>query len=207
MCQPDGQFAGTFGEGGYLVSTPPKFWARSVMAASSSPTMKQLTSACWPTAITGATPTARSSPPDATRASTICMPAYSGCFLKNISMAGSRIAKRLCGFKDSRLSAIPQISVPKYNFRAGHKSVFQNYEIVAENRPACRTPSRKQDRHADPVEWQRNQRSLLVTNKTSTPKSDAFFKGCLMLPLNHVISEEEASRVCSVIEEFYNGQG
>ena len=203
----DGQFAGTFGEGGVFSFYPAKILGTigdggMIVTNNETTYQRMLADRDHGRDANGAfIASGRNSRLDNLHAGIL------GMFFEKYFDDWISHREKIVRLYDSRLIAIPEISVPKYNFRAGHKSVFQNYEFVAENRDGLAAHLRE-NKIGTLIQWSGNAINDLcfVTNKTSTPKSDAFFKGCLMLPLNHIISEEEASRVCSVIEEFYNGQ-
>ena len=85
-----------------------------------------------------------------------------------------------------------------------HFDVYQNYELQAQNRDQLR-----EHLHANGV------RTLIQWGGTPVhqftelgfsqqlPRTDAFFRSCLMLPMNTALSDAEVDTICALIEAFY----
>jgi dTDP-4-amino-4,6-dideoxygalactose transaminase len=88
-----------------------------------------------------------------------------------------------------------------------HFDVFQNYEVVAEDRDGLK--AFLQERGVGTlIQWRgepvHRQRKLGFTQHL--PRTDAFFERCLMLPLNTAISDADVDYVCDQIEGYYAGR-
>ncbi len=87
---------------------------------------------------------------------------------------------------------------------ARHFDVYQNYEIEADNRDALRTHL---DAHGVKtiIQWAGTPvhqfRELGFT--VELPKTDAFFRRCMMLPMNTALSNDDVHYVVSAVRSFY----
>jgi len=131
--------------------------------------------------------------------------AYLNYFLENHFEGWISHRRVLTELYDQELSKFPNITVPCYNFRPKHRSVFQNYEFLADNRDeleswlrnggvsTLRQWSGKAINHL--TEFENNQR---------LPNVEKYFQKYLMLPLNHTVSVDQAHQICRLIGAFYD---
>ena len=86
-----------------------------------------------------------------------------------------------------------------------HFDAFQNYEIQAERRDELKTALREAG-IGTLIQWGGkavHQFEALGMNHFSLPKTDAFFKKCIMLPMNMTLDDEDVLYVCNSIKSFY----
>ena len=104
---------------------------------------------------------------------------------------------------DQVLKKVPQVSITHSNL-GDQVSVFQNYEILAENRQELLSYL-KNNNIGYLIPWGGQQINKLnklgIDFKLS--KVDDYFKKCVMLPLNLSISKEDANYVAIIISDFY----
>lgn len=104
---------------------------------------------------------------------------------------------------DQILKNVPQVIITHSNL-GDQVSVFQNYEILAEDRKNL-LEYLKQNSVGFLIPWggqQINKLDKLGINYKLAIVDD-YFEKCLMLPLNLFISKEDASYVASLIAKFY----
>ena len=85
-----------------------------------------------------------------------------------------------------------------------HFDVFQNYELVAERRDDLKNYL-SSNGVGTLVQWGGkaiHQYTNLGFNQ-DLEKTNRFFNGCIMLPMNAFLSKEDVEYVCEVIKEFY----
>jgi dTDP-4-amino-4,6-dideoxygalactose transaminase len=85
-----------------------------------------------------------------------------------------------------------------------HFDIFQNYEIMAERRDDLKSylfergvGTLSQWGGKGIHQWEKLQFNLEL------PKTEIFFKKCLMLPMNAFITDEDVDYVCRLILDFY----
>jgi dTDP-4-amino-4,6-dideoxygalactose transaminase len=86
-----------------------------------------------------------------------------------------------------------------------HFDVFQNYEITADDRDNLKTHLSNKG-IGTLIQWGGkgvHQFHELGFNM-SLPKTEAFFKSCIMLPMNAFISHDDVTYICESIKGFYN---
>jgi dTDP-4-amino-4,6-dideoxygalactose transaminase len=85
-----------------------------------------------------------------------------------------------------------------------HFDVYQNYELEADCRDALRAHLEEQGVKTI-IQWAGTPvhqfKDLGFT--VDLPKTDAFFKRCMMLPMNSAVTDEEVDYIVSVIRNFY----
>ena len=104
---------------------------------------------------------------------------------------------------DQVLKKVPQVSIT-HSYLGNQVSVFQNYEILAENRQEL-LAYLKLNVIGYLIPWggqQINKLDKLGINYELS-KVDEYFKKCVMLPLNLFISKEDANYVANLISNFY----
>ena len=112
--------------------------------------------------------------------------------------------KNLTVIYDTEFAKIEEVSVPKYNFREGHNSVFQNYEILVENRDELEAFL-----HTNGVSTLRQwsgkpiHQLEIFSSNTSLVKTEEYFKRYIMLPLNHAITKDQVTMISRLVCEFY----
>lgn len=106
---------------------------------------------------------------------------------------------------EAELSPLAQLALPPGPADGGdHFDVFQNYEIEADDRDALREYLRENgvgtliQWGGKPVHQFRG-----LGYDMSLPRTDSFFRRCLMLPMNMMVTEEDAGYVADWIRKFY----
>lgn len=124
--------------------------------------------------------------------------------LKNYPEAISR-RRAIASLYEELLSDIDELSLPVApNREPEHYDVFQNYEIRSKNRNALKE-------YLDTkgigtlIQWGGTpiHQWRLLGFTQDLPKVDAFFKECIMLPMNTFISDEDVAYVCNNVREFH----
>jgi dTDP-4-amino-4,6-dideoxygalactose transaminase len=106
---------------------------------------------------------------------------------------------------DARLRDLPQLVVPAApGADPDHFDVFQNYELEADRRDALRDWL-KTNGVGTLIQWGGKAvhqfAGLGFTQRL--PRTDRFFERCLMLPMNMMVSEDDAEHIAMKIREFY----
>jgi dTDP-4-amino-4,6-dideoxygalactose transaminase len=103
------------------------------------------------------------------------------------------------------LGDLPQLQLPPApDSEPDHFDVYQNYEIQADQRDALRTHLTAQG-IGTLLQWGGkaiHQYSALGF-RVSLPKTDRLFRRCLMLPMNTMVSLDDAAHVSACIRQFY----
>ncbi len=88
---------------------------------------------------------------------------------------------------------------------ADHFDVFQNYEIEADRRDELKK-FLGETGIGTLIQWggKAVHQFPALGMKGDFPKTDAFFRRCLMLPMNMMVSEDDAEHVSARIREFYS---
>jgi len=111
------------------------------------------------------------------------------------------LAERYC----SRLRDVREVSLPPApDEHLDHFDVYQNFEIEADRRDSLRRFLK--DRGIGTlVQWGGKgvHQHLHLGLKASLPVADRFFARCLMLPLNMMVTLDDADYVAVAIREFY----
>ena len=106
---------------------------------------------------------------------------------------------------DSRLSVLEELKLPEPpKINSHHFDVFQNYEIVAQKRDDLQRYL-KLNGIGTLIQWGGkaiHQWEHLGFN-LHLPKSEAFFRECIMIPMNMFISNNDIDYICDKIIEFY----
>lgn len=85
--------------------------------------------------------------------------------------------------------------------------VYQNYEMAADNRDQLKDFLREECGVGSIIQWAGtpvHQFNELGFDQQDLPKTDAFFKRCLMLPMNTSLSEEQVQHVIASVKRFYS---
>lgn len=105
----------------------------------------------------------------------------------------------------TELSVLEELKLPECpNENSDHYDVFQNYEIEAERRDELQIYL-KENGIGTLIQWGGkaiHQWDHLGFN-LRLPKSEAFFKKCIMLPMNMFISNEDVNYISTKVKEFY----
>tara|TARA_Y100001935_G_scaffold247172_1_gene242742 strand:+ start:5846 stop:6958 length:1113 start_codon:yes stop_codon:yes gene_type:complete len=105
-----------------------------------------------------------------------------------------------------QLQSVEQIKLPPApNSNPDHFDVFQNYEFEAENRNDLKE-FLSQNGIGTLVQWGGkgvHQFKNLGFNQ-HLPKTEEFFKKCIMIPMNVFISNSDVEYICDKIIQFYN---
>jgi dTDP-4-amino-4,6-dideoxygalactose transaminase len=85
-----------------------------------------------------------------------------------------------------------------------HFDVYQNYELEADRRDELRAHLDEQGVKTI-IQWAGTpvHQFKELGFEVDLPKTDAFFKRCLMLPMNSAVTDEEVDYIISVIRDFY----
>lgn len=106
---------------------------------------------------------------------------------------------------DSKLSVLEELKLPESpTENSDHYDVFQNYEIVAKKRDELKEYL-KEHGIGTLIQWGGkaiHQWSSLGFN-LHLPKSEAFFRECIMIPMNMFISNKDVDYICEKIIKFY----
>ncbi len=108
---------------------------------------------------------------------------------------------RLSQLEELILPPAPGIDLDNYD-------VYQNYELQAENRDELKTYL-GENNIGTLIQWGGmavHQFKQLGFNQT-LPKTEQFFKGCIMLPMNVFISNDDIDYICEKVNSFYMGNG
>jgi dTDP-4-amino-4,6-dideoxygalactose transaminase len=104
-----------------------------------------------------------------------------------------------------KLGDLAQLALPPaVGSSPDHEDVFQNYEIEAERRDELKT-FLGQNNIGTLIQWggKAVHQFPALGFTEQLPKTDAFFARCLMLPMNMMVSEDDAEYVSGKIREFY----
>lgn len=114
--------------------------------------------------------------------------------------------RELASLYHDNLKEISQISLPQPpNASKDYFDVFQNYEIKAVDRNDLRDYL-KLNGIGTLIQWGGqpvHSLTKLGFGDLSLPYTDEFFEGCVMLPLNTSLSNEDVLFVCQKVQEFY----
>jgi dTDP-4-amino-4,6-dideoxygalactose transaminase len=119
----------------------------------------------------------------------------------------SIIARRraLAALYDDRLGSLPQLRLPPApGSEPDHFDVFQNYEVEADRRDQLRDYLR-QHGVGTLIQWGGKPVHQFkgLGFSVSLPRTDELFRRCVMLPMNMMVSDDDADYVCARIGEFY----
>tara|TARA_Y100000590_G_C15740485_1_gene1020121 strand:- start:676 stop:1791 length:1116 start_codon:yes stop_codon:yes gene_type:complete len=107
---------------------------------------------------------------------------------------------------EERLGKLEQLKLPPApNSDKNHFDVYQNYEVEAQDRDLLKEYL-SQNGIGTLVQWGGkavHQFTNLGFNY-SLPKTESFFKKCIMIPMNVFISESDIDYICEIITKFYN---
>jgi len=115
--------------------------------------------------------------------------------------------RKITTLYDEMLEDITEIRRPQYNFRAGNDSNFQNYELCATARDDLQAHLKSRG-IGTLVQWGgRGIHQLSVyQHRVSLPAAEKYLSASLMLPLNHIVSQSQATYVAGEIRAFYRGK-
>lgn len=103
------------------------------------------------------------------------------------------------------LGQLSQLSLPPAPVAGtDHFDVYQNYELEAADRDALRA-FLKDNGIGTIIQWggKAVHQFAGLGFSQSLPKTDRFFERCLMLPLNMMVTEDDAAYIASRVREFY----
>jgi dTDP-4-amino-4,6-dideoxygalactose transaminase len=116
-----------------------------------------------------------------------------------------RHRRALAAFYHERLHDLAELTLPPPpDADPDHFDVFQNYEIVADRRDDLREHLKRQG-VGTLIQWggKAVHQFAGLGLGVSLPFTEAFFRRCLMLPMNLTVTDEDAGYVCDRIREFY----
>jgi len=103
------------------------------------------------------------------------------------------------------LGQLSQLLLPPAPVTTGdHFDVFQNYEIDVDDRDTLRA-FLKENGIGTIIQWggKAVHQFAGLGFTQSLPKTDRFFERCLMLPMNMMVTEDDAAYIASKVREFY----
>ena len=105
-----------------------------------------------------------------------------------------------------QLKDLPELQLPPPpSNTSDHFDVYQNYEITADKRDDLKNYL-SEKKIGTLIQWGgkgiHQFHQLGFTQKL--PKTDKFFKRCIMLPMNMFISNEDVDYICETVKSFYN---
>lgn len=106
---------------------------------------------------------------------------------------------------DEELASTTELRLPPGpNVRSKHFDVYQNYEIEASRRDELRE-FLKQRGIGTLIQWGGTaiHQFPALGLSARVPRTEEFFKRCLMLPMNMMVTVDDARYIASVIREFY----
>ncbi|MDR2643482.1 MAG: DegT/DnrJ/EryC1/StrS family aminotransferase [Planctomycetaceae bacterium] len=113
--------------------------------------------------------------------------------------------REIAALYHSQLADVTQLVLPPApDSDPDYYDIFQNYEIEAENRNDLVTFLR-QNNIGTLIQWGGTpvHKMTKLGFTQSLPYTENFFEHCVMLPMNHVLTDEEVIFVCKKIKEFY----
>jgi dTDP-4-amino-4,6-dideoxygalactose transaminase len=125
----------------------------------------------------------------------------------NLKTYDREVARRraIASIYQARLGDLPQLKLPPApNADPNHFDVYQNYELQAERRDELQSSLQKVG-VGTRVQWAGKPVHQFAGLKLNyrLPKTDEFFRHCLMLPMNTSLSDEDVIYVCDQMREFY----
>lgn len=117
------------------------------------------------------------------------------------------VARRraLASLYDARLRDLPQLVLPAApGTDPDHHDVFQNYEIEADRRDELRAFLSAAG-IGTLIQWggKAVHQFKGLGFDVSLPRTERFFERCLMLPMNMMVSDEDAEYITAKVREFY----
>ncbi len=106
---------------------------------------------------------------------------------------------------ESQLGSLSELQLPRApDADAQHFDVFQNYEIEADRRDELRESLTAQGIRTI-VQWAGTpvHRFHELGFTVALPRCDAFFKRCMLLPMNTGLTDAQVDRICLAIRGFY----
>lgn len=113
--------------------------------------------------------------------------------------------RMLASFYGSRLGELPELQLPPGpDSDSEHFDVYQNYEIQADNRNELRS-FLSESGVGTIIQWggKAVHQFERLELKRELPNTDRLFERCLMLPMNMMVSADDADYICSRIKHFY----
>jgi dTDP-4-amino-4,6-dideoxygalactose transaminase len=102
------------------------------------------------------------------------------------------------------LSKIPGVDLPPPPEKGEHFDIYQNYEFCTDRRDALKAHLAARN-IGTIIQWGgfgiHQLKGLGFT--AHCPKTDRFFERSLLLPMNHILTDEQVSHVIASIEEFF----
>lgn len=113
--------------------------------------------------------------------------------------------RRIARTYHAAFEAIPDFEVPPGPDTNGpHFDVFQNYEIDVGDRDGLRLHLQRSG-IGTTIQWGgiavHHLRALGFTQEL--PRTDKFFRRCMLLPMNQFMSDNDVLRVCSSVRQYY----
>ena len=105
----------------------------------------------------------------------------------------------------ARLGDVPELLLPPApDSDPDHFDVFQNYEIEAERRDELREHL-KASGVGTILQWggKAVHQFERLGFRVSLPRTELLFERCLMLPMNMMVSDDDADYICDRVREFY----
>jgi dTDP-4-amino-4,6-dideoxygalactose transaminase len=115
--------------------------------------------------------------------------------------------REMAAIYQAQLGDLPTLKLPPApDADPNHFDVYQNYELQAQRRDELQA-SLQQKGVGTRIQWAGKAVHQFAGLKlaASLPKTDEFFRCCLMLPMNTSLTDEDVSYVCDCIRRFYGG--
>jgi dTDP-4-amino-4,6-dideoxygalactose transaminase len=113
--------------------------------------------------------------------------------------------RQIASMYEEQLSVLEELSLPPApDSNLDHFDVYQNYELVAGRRDALKVHLAN-DGIGTLIQWggKAIHHFENLGFSQSLPKTDIFFEGCIMLPMNMFISNSDVDYICESIKNFY----
>ena len=130
--------------------------------------------------------------------------AYLNYFLSNHFDGWIEKRRIITEFYDDAFSNLKQVNTPLYNTRSGHKSVYQNYELLADRRDELRNYL-KENNIGTLIQWggQSIHENPNFCEYKRLANTEKYFQKCLMLPLNQTMTLDDADYVVQKVYKFF----
>ena len=117
--------------------------------------------------------------------------------------------RKIAQMYQDRLGLLEELQLPPApGVDTDNFDVYQNYELQADSRDNLKIYLSKNN-VGTLIQWGGmavHQFKQLGFNQT-LPKTELFFKGCIMLPMNVFISNDDIDYICEKVNNFYSGNG
>ena len=113
--------------------------------------------------------------------------------------------RSIAAMYEEQLSSLEELLLPPPpDPDSDHFDVYQNYELVAQERDSLKEYLSSEG-IGTLIQWggKAIHHFENLGFKNTLPKTDTFFQGCIMLPMNMFISNSDVDYICETIRNFY----